>query len=313
MLDITQAKVGRVLSVTDQEVEQRSRIAGLHQDDIARLQSLKSLIESNADRYVEVFFDHLAKIATAPGLFTRRGILERARQQKREHILALASGRYDRRYIEQRIDLAMLYTECGMETLGVLGAYHQMLQALTRDILDEPGGTPRDAFEKYLSVAKVGCLDLSIVSDVLIATRERTINLQEQAIRELSTPVLQIRDRLLILPIIGVLDSQRAKQLTSDLLSAIRATRCKVVVMDITGVAAVDSKVANHLIQTITAARLMGSSVIITGLTADVAQALVALGIDLGKIDTTSDLQSGLEHAERSLGYRVVPVQEAAA
>jgi rsbT co-antagonist protein RsbR len=78
------------------------------------------------------------------------------------------------------------------------------------------------------------------------------------------------------------------------------------VVMDITGVGAVDSKVANHLIQTVAAARLMGSTVIITGLSAEVAQALVALGVDLGKITTTGDLQSGLEEAERRLGYRSV-------
>jgi rsbT co-antagonist protein RsbR len=83
------------------------------------------------------------------------------------------------------------------------------------------------------------------------------------------------------------------------------------VVMDITGVAAVDSKVANHLIQTVAAARLMGSTVIITGLSADVAQALVALGVDLGKITTTADLQGGLEEAERMLGYRIIRSSEA--
>jgi rsbT co-antagonist protein RsbR len=78
--------------------------------------------------------------------------------------------------------------------------------------------------------------------------------------------------------------------------------------MDITGVAAVDSKVANHLIQTVAAARLMGATVIVTGLSADVAQALVALGVDLGRINTIGDLQGGLEEAERLLGYKVVPL-----
>jgi rsbT co-antagonist protein RsbR len=151
------------------------------------------------------------------------------------------------------------------------------------------------------------------MTDALIAERERTIGLQQDAIRELSTPVLQVRDQLLILPIIGLLDSERAKQLTRDLLGAIRAKRCKIVVMDITGVAAVDSKVANHIIQTVAAARLMGSSVIITGLSAEVAQALVALGIDLAGIDTTSDLQIGLEKAEHILGYRVVRSEQTAA
>jgi rsbT co-antagonist protein RsbR len=75
--------------------------------------------------------------------------------------------------------------------------------------------------------------------------------------------------------------------------------------MDITGVATIDSKVANHLLQTVTAARLMGATVIVTGLSADVAQSLVALGSDLGKIKTIGDLQGGLEEAEQMLGYRL--------
>src|SRR4029077_11977867 len=98
------------------------------------------------------------------------------------------------------------------------------------------------AFQRFLSLKKVAFFDIGIIIDVLMSERERTISQQQDAIRELSTPVLQLRDGLLILPIIGMLDSQRAKQLTDDLLRAIRANRARMVVMDITGVAAVDSK-----------------------------------------------------------------------
>jgi rsbT co-antagonist protein RsbR len=78
------------------------------------------------------------------------------------------------------------------------------------------------------------------------------------------------------------------------------------VVMDITGVATIDSRVANHILQTVTAARLMGAKVIVTGISAPVAQSLVALGIELNGLDTVGDLQGGIELAERNLGYRVV-------
>ena len=108
-----------------------------------------------------------------------------------------------------------------------------------------------------------------------VQERERVIRQQQEAIRELSTPVLQVRERLLILPIIGVLDSQRARQLTEQLLRGIRANRAKVVVIDITGVPTIDSTVANHLVQTVEASRLMGASVIITGLSSEIAQTLV--------------------------------------
>ncbi len=140
-----------------------------------------------------------------------------------------------------------------------------------------------------------------------VQERERIIREQQEAIRELSTPVLQVRERLLILPIIGVIDPQRARQLTEQLLRGIRTNRAKVVVIDITGVAAMDSQIANHLVQTVEASRLLGATVIVTGLSPEIAQTLVNIGVDLGKMNTVGDLQGGIEGAERLLGYKVVP------
>src|SRR6202008_5064072 len=130
-------------------------------------------------------------------------------------------------------------------------------------------------------------------------------------IRELSTPVLQVRERLLILPIIGVIAPQGARQLTEQLLHGIRATRGKVVVIDLTGVAAMDSSIANHLVQTVEASRLLGATVIVTGLAPANAQTLVNIDVDLGKMNTVGDLQGGIEEAERLLGFKVVQMGEA--
>src|SRR5207302_4009381 len=138
--------------------------------------------------------------------------------------------------------------------------------------------------------------------------RERIILTQQDAIRVLPTPVLQVRERLLILPIIAVNDPQRARQLTEQLLRGIRTNRAKVVVIDITGVAAMDSQIANHLVQTVEACRLLGATVIVTGLSPEIAQTLANTGVDLGKMNTAGDLQGGIEGAERLLGYEVVPI-----
>ncbi|MBI4319723.1 MAG: PAS domain S-box protein [Chloroflexi bacterium] len=135
----------------------------------------------------------------------------------------------------------------------------------------------------------------------------------EEAIRELSTPVLSIRPDVLILPIVGLVDSARALQLTEQLLGKIRDARAKVAVLDITGVPLVDSRVASHLIQTVEAARLMGCTVIITGIAPPIARSLVAIGVDLSRVTTKADLQSGIEEAERMLGYQVIRRDERAA
>jgi rsbT co-antagonist protein RsbR len=293
----------RQFPLSEQDIERRKRYVALDRDDIARIISLKPLMAKHADAFVDSFFTHLSNIGESPALLSQREVLAEARRLKREHLEAMVVGDYSRAYVEQRIRLALLYSKYGVQPRIFLGAFHQLMRAIGLEIM-KGAKDPQDAFLTFMSLKKVGFFDIGIIIDVLIAENERTISLQQDAIRELSTPVLQVRDRLLILPIIGTIDTQRAKQLTDSLLRAIRANRAKVVVMDITGVAAVDSKVANHLLQTVAAARLMGTTVIVSGLSADVAQALVALGVDLGKINTVGDLQGGLEEAELMLGAR---------
>jgi rsbT co-antagonist protein RsbR len=196
----------------------------------------------------------------------------------------------------------------GVETHEVLG-----IVLLLRDVL------ARELFKKYgLDVALLNRVQdayepaanrIAITVGVgFVQERERVIRQQQEAIRELSTPVLPVRERLLILPIIGVIDPQRARQLTEQLLHGIRTNRAKVVVMDITGVPVMDANVANHLVQTVEAARLLGATVIVTGLSPEIAQTLVTIGVDLAKMTTVGDLQGGIEQAERLLGYTVAPV-----
>jgi rsbT co-antagonist protein RsbR len=147
---------------------------------------------------------------------------------------------------------------------------------------------------------------LLIVAMAFNSERERVVLRQHAAMKELSTPVLKVRDQLLILPIIGLIDSERALQLTEQLLGAIRDYRARAVVMDVTGVAAIDSEVANHLIQTVDAARLLGTTVILTGISAAIALTIVTIGVDLSRIQTVGDLQGGIDLADRLLGYGAI-------
>jgi rsbT co-antagonist protein RsbR len=190
----------------------------------------------------------------------------------------------------------------GVETEEVLGIVLLLRDVLARSLFEKYP----DDFNRVLDVYEPAANRIAnTVAINFVTERERVIRQQQEAIRELSTPVLQVRERLLILPIIGVLDGQRARQLTEQLLRGIRANRARVVVIDITGVPTIDSTVANHLVQTVDASRLMGASVIITGLSPEIAQTLVTLGVDLSKVNAVGDLQGGIEEAERLLGYQV--------
>jgi rsbT co-antagonist protein RsbR len=198
----------------------------------------------------------------------------------------------------------------GVETHEVLGIVLLLRDVLARELFVRYQSDP-DQLGRVLDIYEPAANRVAVTVGVsFVEQRERIIREQQAAIRELSTPVLRVRDRLLILPIIGGLDSQRARQLTQQLLSAIRETRAKMVVIDITGVGMIDLTVANHLVQTVEAARLMGARAIITGLSSEVAQTLVDLGVDLSMMQTVGDLQGGLEEAERLLGYAVIRVEE---
>jgi rsbT co-antagonist protein RsbR len=304
------SKVATEQRFTDDDIQKRKRFVGLEADDIRRIASIRDIVVHKADQFTAVFFDFLRPFDEAAGLFRQPAVLNEAKRLKHQHLVGMVGGEYGSDYAEQRAQLAQLYGKVGIDVRVFLGAFHHVMRAIGMEIMHARAAQdPEAAFLDFMALKKIGFFDIGIIVDVLVSERERTISLQQRAIRELSTPVLQMRDRLLVLPIIGVIDSQRAKQLTDSLLLAIRANRARVVVMDITGVAAVDSKVANHLIQTVAAARLMGAKAIITGLSADVAQALVALGGDALLINTVGDLQGGIEEAERLLGLQVVPVK----
>ena len=207
-------------------------------------------------------------------------------------------------------DLSERIIPRGVETDEVLGIVLLLRDVLARSLFVNYQRDP-DLLHRILDSYEPAANSIAVTVGVsFVDQRERIIREQQEAIRELSTPVLQVRERLLILPIIGVLDAARARQLTEQLLAAIRDNRARVVVIDVTGVATIDLTVANHLVQAVEASRLMGASAILTGLSSGIAQTLVDLGVDLGTMQTVGDLQGGLEEAERMLGTSVPGVDE---
>jgi rsbT co-antagonist protein RsbR len=208
-------------------------------------------------------------------------------------------------------DLSERIIPRGVETHEVIGVVLLLRDVLARSLFEKY----RDDFDllnRVLNAYEPAANRIATtVAGSFVEERERVIRQQEDSLRELSTPVLQVRERLLILPIIGVLDKERAQQLTEQLLGGIRTHRARVVVIDITGVPDVDEAVADHLVKTVDASRLMGAGVIITGLSSEIAQTLVTIGVDLDKMNTVGDLQGGIEEAERLLGYKVVRTDDA--
>jgi rsbT co-antagonist protein RsbR len=292
--------------LTDEEVEQRKAFLEFGAEDVRTLQELGPIARRYAGPVIEDLYRHFLSFEETRAFFREASVLEHVKKMQTQYFIRLTEGDYGREYVTNRLRIGRVHERVNLAPKWYLGAYNFYLRAVARRLLDGFPDDPRKAFSSFLTLMKLVFLDIGLAVDTYIEAREATMRKQQEAIRELSTPVLQIRERLLLIPIIGVIDTHRARLITDSLLRSIRASRARVAVMDVTGVATIDTKVANHLIQTVTAAGLMGASVIVTGLSSDVAQALVGLGLDLSKLNTAGDLQGGIEEAERLLGYRVV-------
>lgn len=154
-------------------------------------------------------------------------------------------------------------------------------------------------------------LDEMVVADTYSQRTTQKMLEQSQSMIEMSTPVTAIWDGILLLPVVGIVDSARALDITTRVLEMIQSTGAKCFILDISGVAVVDTSVANHFIKITKATRLMGCETLVSGLSPAIAQTMVNLGIDVGSVVTTSSLKEALRCALEKTGMDVVPARRA--
>ena len=298
--------------LSGEEVRRRKAFLEFTDADVAVLEGLNELATRYADPVIEDFYRHLLAFDDTRAFFTDAALLAHVQEMQKAYFLRLTQGNYEQDYVANRVKIGAIHERIGLPVKSYFGMYCFYLRAVLTRLRHEYRDAPERGFTIFNSLLKLTFFDMGLATDTYVESRERTIEGQQEAIRELSTPVLLLRPGLLLLPIIGLVDTLRARQLTEQLLHSVRANRASVVVIDVTGVPSVDTKVANHLVQTVEAARLMGAVSIVIGIAPDIAQTMVRLGIDLMRIKTVGDLQSGIEAAERLLGYTVVKTGAAA-
>lgn len=184
--------------------------------------------------------------------------------------------------------------------------YVQALQRVLIEELEESEDLTFDqSREILLLLARLFNHLILNVFQAYLSEKEQTIQVQQEELRKTSTPITEIWDGVLTLPIIGSLDSSRTMMVMENLLTRIEKERARVVVMDVTGVIAIDSQVAHYLIQMVRAIGLMGAEAILTGIRPEIARALTSLNIDLGSVTTRGTLSDGLKEAFHRLGIEV--------
>lgn len=218
---------------------------------------------------------------------------------------AVRSGDLSQYYADQRTRTAELADQ-GIPFELVGRALTEVVNPVAGALESSFPSEPERAIRAVKALHKLETEFLLMAGGAYASTREDAVESEYlHAIRRLSTPVIEVWDEVLVMPLIGVLDTSRAQQMMEHLLERIVERQSRFVIVDITGVPTVDTAVAEHLIKTTKAGNMVGAGTILVGISPQVAQTLVRLGVSLGDIATFTDLRSGLEHVFKALGYQI--------
>jgi rsbT co-antagonist protein RsbR len=166
---------------------------------------------------------------------------------------------------------------------------------------------PLDKLRLEATLRIEGLMDrcVLILAASFVEAREAVIKRQAEALREVSTPVITLWDSILLMPLVGVVDSVRAQQISERLLEAIGQSEAEVTLIDVTGVPVMDTSVARHILKTVAAAEMLGTRVVLTGISPSTAQTMVKLGIDMSGVPTRGSLRAGMALALSMTGRRI--------
>jgi rsbT co-antagonist protein RsbR len=294
-----------ILKLDDEELKRRLAFYELTEEDFKRLTALKGF----ADRWTHEITDGLYELIMGQpesrAFFPDQATLTRVKKMQNSYFLGLFSGTCDLNYVRDRLRVGMVHERIGMSPKLYLGAYRRYLALIHARLLDHFKSNTAEAVKALESIRKIIFFDMAIAIDTYIAAYLETMTRHQAAIRELSTPVIKVHDRILLLPIVGTVDTQRAHQIMETVLVQIVEQQAKVMILDIAGVPVVDTKVADHILKTTAAAQLLGAQTILTGISASVARTVVQLGLEITRMHTRSKLSEGIELALSIIGKKI--------
>ena len=295
------------LKLDDKELQSRRRFFEITDEDLQRLAGLRDYAQSHGNEIVEGLYELILGHAESRQFFADDATIAHVKKMQRQYFLGLFDGRCDAAYVEDRLRVGNVHERIGLSPKWYLGAYGRYLRLLLDHFFaDLP---PDKAKEAFRSLSKLVAFDMALAMDSYIASNLETVARHQAAIRELSTPVIRMHDRVLLLPLVGTVDSHRAEQVMETLLVRVTDDQAKVVIIDIAGVPVVDTRVADHLLKTTSAVRLLGAETILTGISAQVARTIVQLGVDISSMHTRSRLADGMDLALRLVGLAITRME----
>ncbi len=294
-----------ILKLDEQELKRRLAFYELNEQDFTRLKGLKSFADTWTHEITEGLYELLMGQPESRAFFPDQATLNRVKKMQNAYFLRLFSGNCDLDYVRDRLRVGAAHERIGMPPKLYLGAYRRYLTLIHQKLLSHFKGNEAEANQSISSIRKLIFFDMALAIDTYIAAYLETMTRHQAAIRELSTPVIKVHDRVLLLPIVGTIDTQRAHQIMETVLVQIVEQQAKVMILDIAGVPVVDTRVADHILKTTAAVQLLGAQTILTGISASVARTVVQLGVEITRMHTRSKLSEGIELGLSIIGKEI--------
>lgn len=274
------------------------------EDDLKRVREYGKVIAPKSGQFVEEFYGWLRLQPEFKQFFQSEAKLAEVQALEEVYWRQFFTANIDENYIKSRRKVGVVHARIGLSLPSYLAAMNRSHNVITERLYD--GGLDDQQYVAAVkSVAKLIYLDVTIVVEAFNTQTNQIITEQAEAMLSMSTPVTEIWNDILLLPIVGIIDSKRAQEMMTAVLSKISETHATTMILDISGVAVVDTAVANHLIKITKATQLMGCRSIISGLSPAIAQTIVELGISVGDIRTTSTLKDALEFGFKASGIEL--------
>jgi rsbT co-antagonist protein RsbR len=272
--------------------------------DLEHVREFAAIAKPKMGKMVEEWYDWLKDQPEFDHFFSDESTLRRVQDMQDDYWDLFMTGNVDDEYIARRRRVGEAHARIGLALNTYFAGMNMFMELFSRSLQSETLDSGKRA-QLEESVTKLLHLDTAVVVETYNHLIEETLTGQAKSLMEMSTPVTQIWSGILLLPIVGIIDSKRARDIMNATLAKIGETQARIFILDISGVGVVDTAVANHLIKITRATRLMGCDCTISGVSPSIAQTIVDLGIDVGRIKTTSTMKDALADAFHRVGMEI--------
>lgn len=276
--------------------------------DLNLIDRVGSFMLPQVDNIVDNWYDWLAQQPEYEQFFSNKKILHHVQKKQLDYWKEFLGGKIDEDYVKVRRVTGETHARIGL-SMTVFFAGMNIFDRLFSDSIQERHFTENEQMLMSDAISKQVHLDTGIVCEMYNYVSNELIVGQNRALMEMSTPVTEIWEGILLLPVVGIVDSKRSQDIMNAVLKTISKTNAKEFILDISGVAVIDTAVANYLIKITKATRLMGCESTISGLSPANAQTIVNLGIDVGTVKTTSTMMDAIDKAFKRQNLKIIEIK----